>query len=207
MGRDGDLRTINFCEFYSLQWSDIKQPHGGVVGTGGFSGPPSTGLGEREKGGDSDNRGRPGLRHPPSTSEATTVGLEPPARLAGSSVWACAFLDRKVCHIRGKNESGGRGTDGDRVHRQKSRRWRLQEKRDLTPGLRPAPCTEHAQSWALLPRGAMHQPPRPSPSSAPHESSRPRPSLRLQPWAIVPSLANPPTAQNASPLWALWAQR
>lgn len=49
VGHDRDLHTINFCEFYSPQWSDIKQAHGGATVTGGFSGQPCTGLWEREE--------------------------------------------------------------------------------------------------------------------------------------------------------------
>lgn len=48
MGHNRDLHTVNFCEFYSPQWSDIKQAHRGATGTG-FSGQPSTGLRERER--------------------------------------------------------------------------------------------------------------------------------------------------------------
>ena len=45
---NGDLHTINFCEFYSPQWSDIKQAHGGATVTG-FSGQGSTRLWEKER--------------------------------------------------------------------------------------------------------------------------------------------------------------
>ena len=45
---NGDLHTINFCEFYSPQWSDIKQAHGGAAVTG-FSGQGSTRLWEKER--------------------------------------------------------------------------------------------------------------------------------------------------------------
>ena len=45
---NGDLHTINFCEFYSPQWSDIKQAHGGATVTG-FSGQCSTRLWGKER--------------------------------------------------------------------------------------------------------------------------------------------------------------
>ena len=45
---NGDLHTINFCEFSSPQWSDIKQAHGGATVTG-FSGQGSSKLWEKER--------------------------------------------------------------------------------------------------------------------------------------------------------------
>lgn len=45
LGHDRDLHTINFCEFYSPQWSDIKQAQGGATVTGVFLRSPALGYG------------------------------------------------------------------------------------------------------------------------------------------------------------------